>query len=193
MSEILPLECACGSVKGELKVVKSDAFHVQCLCCDCQKYATELGTASAVLDAHGASDLFQTYPSYLQITQGQENISCMQLSPKGLFRWHTSCCNMPIANTLRSAKVPFVGISTTFMKFGNGQTKDQCLGPVILKAYGRHAIGNVPEDVHPTFPKTFLPKILWFMLKGKIFAKHQPSVFFPDGHPLVESKLAPKN
>ena len=33
----------------------------------------------------------------------------VRLTPKGLFRWHTTCCNTPVGNTLRPS-VPFVGI-----------------------------------------------------------------------------------
>jgi hypothetical protein len=172
------LECLCGLVKGNVKVVPGSFFHVHCLCCDCQNFASHLNNKENILDEHGGSELFQTYPEFMKITAGQKNISGIQLKEKGIYRWHTTCCNMPIANTMSSAKIPFVGVSVKMMKFSNEQEKIKTLGPVIMKAFGKYAIGEMPNDAHPTFPLSFMPKIIGFMLKGVFRKRNTPSPFF---------------
>ena len=62
MSNKVELECSCGTVKGSVDVVKGSFFHAQCLCCDCQKFATHLGKEENILDEHGGCLLY-TSPS----------------------------------------------------------------------------------------------------------------------------------
>jgi hypothetical protein len=190
MSAKIKLQCACGAVKGTLDVVPKEFFHVHCLCNDCQKFAAYLENQDKILDQHGGSELFQTYPSNLCFTEGNDNIRCVQLREKGLYRWHTSCCNMPLGNTMTSAKVPFVGVSVKLMRFENPEQKQQLLGPVTLKAFGKYALGDMPSDVHPDFPKSFMPKILKFMIKGLFKGKSKPSPFFRDGEPVAKPDRA---
>lgn len=184
MTKTVALQCECGELKGHVQVVPKSFFHVHCLCCDCQKLATHLGSEARVLDEHGGSELFQTYPEYMQITEGQDQIACLRLSEKGLYRWYTRCCNTPIANTMTSWKMPFVGMSVKLMQFADEQEKQAVLGPVSLKAFGKYAKGDMPEDVHATFPKSYMPKVLAFMLKGALMKKNTPSPFF-NGDKLV--------
>ena len=178
MSKTVKLECLCGAVKGNLRVEPKSFFHVHCLCCDCQKFAEHLHNKDNILDEHGGTELFQTYPNLMTITEGQDKIRGLQLTHKGVYRWHTSCCNMPLANTMGSAKIPFVGISVKLMKFANEQEKMDILGPVTVKAFGKYSIGEMPKDTHAKFPLTFLPKILGFMLKGFLKKSSSPSPFF---------------
>lgn len=185
MSTNVKLSCQCGKVKGRLEVVSSSSFHVECFCSDCQRFANHLGQSN-ILSKHGATELFQTYPAYMNISEGHEHIRCLQLTPKGLFRWHTACCNTPIANTLSTSNMPFVGILVEFMQFGDEQEKLATLGPIVLKAFGKYAIDGMPADAHPRFPLSFMPKILIFMAKGKLTKKDHPSPFFNnDGQPII--------
>ena len=193
MSSIVELECLCGTVKGNVKIVPGSFFHVHCLCCDCQMFASHLKNKDSILDAHGGSELFQTYPKFMQITAGQDKISGVQLKDKGIYRWHTSCCNMPIANTMSSAKIPFVGVSVKLMKFDSGQQKVETLGPVIMKAFGKYAIGEIPKDAHPKFPISFMPKIIRFMLKGVFRNMNAPSPFFNGKEPVAKVKVLSEN
>lgn len=185
MSKIVNLECSCGSVKGQLNVVPGSSFYVHCLCCDCQDFASYLNNQEKILDEHGGTELFQTYPVFLKFTEGQDNIGCVQLRDKGLFRWHTTCCNMPLANTMNSSKIPFVGISVKLMKFSNEQEKSETLGPITMKAFGKYAIGDMPKDAHPKFPISYMPKILFFMVKGLLTKKSNPSPFFNGDSPVT--------
>lgn len=183
------LSCECGEVKGTLEIVKGHFFHVECLCKDCQAFVKHLNAQEKILDKHGGTELFQTYPAYLNITQGQDNIACLQLSAKGIYRWHTTCCHVPVANTLRAAGFPFVGVSVKMMQFADEQEKQNTLGPLTVKAFGKYAIGDMPKDAHETYPPSFMFKMMGFMLKGKLGRKNQPSVFFPNGKPLRLPKM----
>lgn len=189
MHKQINLACACGAVKGTLNIVPNSFFHVHCLCADCQRFAENLGNEDKILDEHGGSELFQTYPKYMTFNEGEEQIACMQLHTKGLFRWHTKCCNMPLANTMNSANVPFVGISIKLMQFESEQEKLKTLGPVLMKAFGKSCRGEKPADVHDKFPLSFMPKILFFMLKGMLGKKNKPHPFFKDKKPVVKAKL----
>jgi len=186
MSNIVKLACLCGQVTGRVKVIPKSFFHVHCLCCDCQNFASHLNNEENILNKYGASELFQTYPDLMEITEGQSKISAVQLKHKGLYRWHTTCCNMPLANTMSSSKIPFVGVSVKFMKFANEDEKMEILGPVTMKAFGKHSIGEMPKDAHAKFPISFMPKILGFMLKGMLMKKNNPSPFFSGKEPVVK-------
>lgn len=192
MSNIVELECLCGAVKGSVKVVTGSFFHVHCLCCDCQKFASYLNNSENILDENGGTELFQTYPEFMTITKGQGKIGGVQLNDKGIYRWHTTCCNMPLANTMRSEKIPFVGVSVKLMKFSCGQEKKEVLGPVIMKAFGKYSIGKMPSDAHSKFPISFIPKIISFMLKGVLMKRNSPSPFFNGKKPVAKVEILSK-
>lgn len=191
MPNIVELECSCGTVKGNITVAPKSFFHVHCLCSDCQAFATHLNNADKILDEHGGSELFQTYPDLMEITEGQDKIGGLQLKPKGLYRWYTTCCNMPLANTMSSSNIPFVGVSVKLMKFVNEQEKLDAIGPVTLKAFGKSAIGEMPKDTHPKFPLSFMPKMLRFMFWGMFKKRNNPSPFFNGKEPITALKLVP--
>lgn len=189
MTKQIELSCTCGTVKGNLEIVPRNAFHVECYCCDCQSFAENLHNSEKILNQYGGSELYQTYPAYMKITQGHDSIRCMQLKRKGLYRWHTACCNMPLANTMGKAHIPFVGISVKLMSFSNEEEKRDTLGPISLKAFGKYAKGGLPKGVHPKFPISYIPKILFFMIKGKVLQKYKPHPFFVDNKPLTKREV----
>jgi hypothetical protein len=180
MTDTIKLACHCGKVAGELKHVHTDSFHVKCLCCDCQEFASQIGQHESILDAHGGTELFQTYPAYVTITQGADYISQLRLTPKGLLRYYTSCCNTPIGNMMSAQKVPFIGIPVAFMQFGSDQEKDKILGPIIMQAFAKYAKNAKPEGAYDRFPLSFLPKLLGFMAKGFLQKKYLPSPYRKD-------------
>ncbi len=189
MSNVINLSCTCGTVKGKVKVVDGSFLRIHCLCCDCQSYASYLGNEEKILDEHGGTDLFQTYPSNMEITEGKESIGCVQLREKGAYRWHTTCCNMPLANTLTSPKIPFVAVPVKLMQLDNNQDKLSVIGPVKMKAFGQYARGKMPQDAHPKIPLSILPKLLGFMFRGLLGKKHTPSPFFRDREPVVKANV----
>jgi len=191
MSNRVELECLCGAVKGQIEVVPKSFFHVKCLCCDCQNFSSYLSNQDNILDEHGGTELLQTYPNCMVITEGKNNIAGIKFGEKGIYRWHTTCCNMPLANTMNSSKMPFIGVSVKLMKFANEQEKIKILGPITLKAFGKYSIGEMPKGAHAKFPISFMPKIIAFMLKGMIGRKNTPSPFFIGKEPITTVKHLP--
>ncbi len=187
---VVDLQCFCGAFKGNLQVGPNKrSFHVHCLCRDCQNFATFLKNEDKILDQHGASELFQTYPAYMKVTQGKENLTCIQFKENSLIRWYTSCCNAPVANTMPNARMPFIGLSVKLMNFSSEEDKAKAIGPVSMKAFGRSARGSKPKDAYDKFPKSFMPKVLKFMLLGFLGSKHKPSPFFKGKDPVVKPKV----
>src|ERR1700757_5235893 len=100
MSTPAELRCRCGQVRGFVADASPDAVNrVVCYCEDCQAFAHQLGRAD-LLDAQGGSDIVQVAPASLTFIKGQNRIAGLRLTPKGLFRWHATCCNTPVGNTL---------------------------------------------------------------------------------------------
>lgn len=178
------LACQCGSVEGQLTLDDTTRFHLVCYCCDCQAYAQQLQQADTLLDEHGGTELVQTYPANMQITQGHQHIACMKLSEKGIYRWYTRCCHTPIGNTVRSAKLPFVGIPVAFMRFESASQKKQLLGPIAFKVFAKYGQGQMPEEAYAKVPFVFLRQTVGFLLNGFWFNKQRPSPFFRDGSPV---------
>ena len=109
MAKEVQVRCRCGEVEGLVTNASPQKVNrVICYCDDCQAFAHQLGRAD-LLNAQGGSDIVQVAPASLTFIKGQNRIAGLRLSPKGLFRWHTTCCNTPIGNTLGPA-IPFVGI-----------------------------------------------------------------------------------
>jgi len=90
---------------------------------------------------------------------------------------------------MNSPKVPFVGVSVKLMKFASEEQKMKILGPVLMKAFGKYAIGDMPKDAHVRFPLSFMPKIMGFMLKGMFKKMNRPSPFFKGNEPVVKASV----
>ncbi|HVI26993.1 MAG TPA: DUF6151 family protein [Xanthomonadaceae bacterium] len=106
----VPLRCRCGQVQGQ---VGTDRTYVRatCYCKDCRAYAQWLGTPG-LLDAAGGVDVVAMAPSQLRFTAGQDQVACLSLSPRGIYRWCAACCRTPLGNTPRDPGVHYVGVST---------------------------------------------------------------------------------
>ena len=112
-----------------------------CYCDDCQAFLHQLGRAD-LLNAEGGTDIVQLAPASLTFTHGQNRIAGLRLTPKGLLRWHTTCCNTPVGNTLGPA-LPFVGIVAQTFDAG-AQRADDAFGTPIGAILGKYAIGKAP-------------------------------------------------
>jgi hypothetical protein len=120
--------------------------RVVCYCDDCQAFVHQLGRAD-LLNTQGGSDIVQVAPASLTFVKGQERIAGVRLTPKGLFRYHTTCCNTPVGNTLSPA-IPFVGIVA--QAFGTDrQRTDQVFGAPGGEIFGKCAIGQPPAGSSP--------------------------------------------
>jgi hypothetical protein len=142
MSRDLVVHCRCGQVEGRVTgAAKATVNRIVCYCDDCQAYAHHLGRAD-LLDAQGGTDIVQVAPSSFSFERGMDRIACVRLGPKGLYRWHTTCCNTPVGNTLAPA-VPFVGIVAGALG-RDTEDRDQAVGPPLGKSQGKYTIGANP-------------------------------------------------
>lgn len=184
---IVPLRCRCGAMKGTLEV--GLGMHGVCYCDDCQAYAHALGRAD-VLNERGGSELWQTRPTYVKLTEGREHLRCLRLSDKGMFRFHAGCCSTPVGNTMTNPRVPFVGVSRAFIDHVG---IDELLGPA-TGAQGRFAIGGVPPGVAPTATLGNIARIVAFLARSFVARAHKPTPFFDDaGKPVVVPRVLTKS
>ncbi len=176
----ISLKCKCGALGGiALDVSNDSGRRGVCLCDDCQAYAHFLKKAAEVLDANGGTDIFPVAPAKLKITQGIENLKCMRLTDRGMYRWHAGCCNTPIANTMASAKVPFCGVVHSIMDHaGDGVTRDEALGPIGARFHGKYGIGKLPEVTHLSVPIGIILQTIKFLVVGLLKGESRPSPFF---------------
>ena len=164
-----------------MRNVSSDRGNrIVCYCDDCQSFAHFLGRANEVLDVHGGTDIFQVSPAFFEFQEGVDQLACIRLTPKGLLRWHTNCCNTPIGNTLATYQVPFVGlIHSCFDQMDTDHSIDTVLGPVRARVHGRYAKGDLTRlDVHPKAPVSYLVRVTVMLLMARVHGDHKRSPFF---------------
>ncbi len=175
MTEI-PLKCDCGKVLGVAShVTARSGTRVVCHCDDCQAFARYLDQEDQVLDQYGGTDIFQMPMAHVKIAEGFEQISCLRLSPKGLFRWYTDCCKTPIGNTL-AAGMPFVGVIHNFMD--DAGCRDENLGPVNSYLHTKCAKTLPADPNHAAVPVRVLIRIFSKLMIWKLKGLNKPSSFF---------------
>jgi len=103
------LRCQCGTLRGHVSL---PAFgQAVCYCKDCRAYAYFLQREREVLDDAGGTQVVATLPGHVHFEpDGLDALACMSLTERGILRWYASCCNTPIGNTSRNARVPYVGL-----------------------------------------------------------------------------------
>lgn len=186
MNEI-KLSCDCNAIGGVAYVASpSSGNRVVCCCRDCQSFASMLGKPQSVMDEYGGTDIYQMPMSKLTIYQGSENIACLRLSKKGLYRWYAACCHTPIGNTL-GAGAPFIGLVHNFI------VSEGNLDCEIGKSRGHihvdQALATVPRKLVgamlPTTIRTLAKLAIW-----KLRGFNKPSPFFSDsGKPIVRPSI----
>lgn len=172
----IPLGCRCGTVRGTLKLSSPDAGnHVVCFCADCQAFANYLDNPDEILDQWGGTDIYQSPPWDVEFVSGTEQLRCLRLTPKGLYRWYTNCCQTPVANTV-SAKLPFVGLIHSFIDKG---PSNPLLGPIRGYHKLECAKGEVPDDIRQKgMPVGTTLRVFWRLFKWKLTAGNKPYPFF---------------
>lgn len=169
------LRCRCGGVRAVVTGVSPRTVNrVVCYCDDCQAFAHHLGRAD-LLNAKGGSDIVQVAPSTLSFVQGENRITGVRLSPRGLYRWYASCCNTPVGNTL-SPNVPFVGIVAQAID-GGTPAVDDLAGPPIGAILGKYAVGEPPagsKGLNLSLVLRAIGKVLAWKVRGKTW----PHPFF---------------
>jgi hypothetical protein len=171
----MDVQCTCGKFRARLTAFpKNTPGRLVCYCDDCQTYLHFLGRAD-LLDANGGTEVIPTYPADVEVTQGKQFLKCTRLSPKGTFRFSTTCCNTPIVNTRPGA--PWAGFLRVAYP-AQSQAAVNALGPVRSRIMGQFAKGKPPPGTPDTFNLKAMASVLPFIVKGKLLKKTQPSPFF---------------
>ena len=171
------LKCQCGQIKGIARNISpQQGTRVVCYCKDCQAFASHLNTDTSIVNQYGGTDIYQLPPANIEISQGREQLKCLRLSPKGLYRWYAGCCNTPIANVV-SHKIPLVGVIHNFI--ADPDLADQSLGPVKAHVNIQGASKRLPKEwVDKAAVYGYLAKVAAKLLIWKISGKGNPSPFF---------------
>lgn len=176
----LELSCACGQVQGYADNVSPKiGTHVRCYCDDCQRFANWLEHKNPILDGGGGTNIFQVPMARLKITQGAENIACIRLKRKGTYRWYSTCCNTPIANSF-GASMPFASLISPFWPQGAETTN--IVGPVRGNLMTKFAVGPLTDDASGSEKGvmfTALSRVFYWKIRGW----NRPNALFKDnGH-----------
>lgn len=137
----LSFSCTCGTVTGTLSPVGPHVGdHVVCHCTDCQAFATRLGAADRILDAHAGTALYQGRCASMRLHTGRDRLACLHLTDKPTLRWYAACCDTPLFNTWRNGRVPYI---TTLVANCDAALRDRLLGPPIGHLFTTEATGAV--------------------------------------------------
>lgn len=175
----MEIQCQCGKFRARLKGFPGRSpGRLVCYCDDCQAYLRHLQRAD-LLDSNGGTEVIPAYPADVEILQGKEHLKCTRLSPAGTFRFSTTCCNTPVANTRPGQ--PWAGfLRCVYTAAGDAKGFDQLLGPVRSRIMGQYATGTPPAGTPRKFNLRALLSVMPFMVKGKLLGKARPSPFFAE-------------
>ena len=172
----MTIQCECGQFKAELMAFPQNTpGRLVCYCDDCQTYLHHIGRAD-LLDQNGGTEVIPAYPQDMKITQGKENLKCVRLSPKGMFRFFTACCRTPIGNT--RANSPWIGLFRRVYTAHEPSQLDRVFKSVKSRVFGRFAKGTAPTGTPATFNFSAMLSVAPFLLQGTLFKKFKPSPFF---------------
>lgn len=183
------IQCECGKLQLEIsELTNSTPGRAVCYCDDCQSFLHHIGRPD-LLDANGGTEVIPTYPSSVKIAAGKEQLRCTRLSPKGLYRFSTACCQTPVANL--ALGMPWAGISSRMFNHSDSGYLDRTLGPVKSRIMAKFAYGAVPKDASLKLKARDLAFVLPFMIRGLFLGKKNPSPFFEaDGKtPIVSPEI----
>lgn len=171
----LALKCRCGTVTGYIHHAgERQGIHATCYCDDCQAFAKHLQREQDTLNINGGTEVYITAPAHIEFVQGKEQLTCLRLTRKGLYRWYTECCDTPVANVASSA-MPFVSVIHTIMD----ETQKPLLGPLKGHVQVKYASGELtPELKKAGVPYRLLANSALKVLSWKLTGKGTPNPFF---------------
>ncbi len=184
----LKLRCQCGQVQGTIhNVTPSSGNRLTCYCKDCRQFAEMCSNELEILNAQGGMEVYQVAPASVTIEKGIENIGCVRLTKRGIFRWYTTCCHTPIANTPKP-KVPFVGLIHSII---DRQDFEQKAGPNRGDAYPEQAINNQDNVISESKTRKILIfRMLAKLASYKLTGKGLPNPFFDQNQrPIVKPSI----
>lgn len=182
----MQIRCECGTFRADLTgLPRNTPGRLACYCDDCQTYLYALGRPE-LLDSAGGTEVIPVYPSEIKIISGHESLKCLRLSPQGLHRWSTTCCNMPIGNA--KAGFPWMGIINRTFIVTDISYLEKTFGPIKSRILGRFARGTAPAGTSSKVKLSDMLVVLPFILKGLLRGSAKGSPFFKnDGKtPIVE-------
>lgn len=178
----LPWSCRCGAVKGTLAVERGSGTPLICHCESCVRAQTYFGIEATRTDGVA---LFQTTPDRFTIEQGAEHLGLARLSPKGTYRWHTTCCNTQLGVSSTTPKFAFFSpVQTIF-------TDTEPLGRARTHAF-------VPQQGGADKHTRLMPTIIAMMARGLsalASGRWRQTPFFDvtTGQPVVAAQILPKD
>ena len=181
-----PLRCRCGRLAGEVDEPRKGSRGV-CYCRDCQAYAHALGSASAVLDELGGTDVVATLPKRVRFTSGADQLACLSLTDRGMLRWYAGCCRTPIGNTMNDFRFPYVGLVHSCL--GSAEAIEAAFGPVRMRVNTKSATGGRPEAMGLSQAAAlfrFMPTVLISRLDGSY---RKTPFFSTDGKPVAQRRV----
>ncbi|MGH6694145.1 DUF6151 family protein [Sphingopyxis sp.] len=166
MTSDLSFACDCGTVTGTMLGVGPDqGDHVVCHCTDCQDLAHHLGHAR-ILDAHGGSALYQTRCARMRIDTGRDQLACVHLTDKPTLRWYAKCCGLPLFNSYKNGKIPYV---TTQLSACDPATRDRLVGPPRGHLFTQDGVGDTSHLRQMSMAALmwrFFPRMIKDLLSG---------------------------
>jgi hypothetical protein len=173
----IPLRCRCGAVKAVAgDISPRTSSHIECYCVDCQIFARFLARED-LTNAQGGSTVFSTAPAELRFVAGADQLACVRLAPKGLFRWYTKCCRTPVGNTAGSRVMPMVMVPGAFVDRSQADATPEAILGKAVGIKGSSALGGTPPGVHPGLPFGPIAGVLGRILRTKLRGKGEPSPF----------------
>ncbi|MES2803463.1 MAG: DUF6151 family protein [Bdellovibrionota bacterium] len=183
----MQIQCDCGKFRAELtQFPKNTPGRLICYCDDCQAFLHYLKRPD-LLDENGGTEIIPAYPADIKIVAGKDVVKCVRLHSKGMYRFFTSCCLTPIANT--DPVRPWAGINQRMYVTKDPTLLARELGPVKASIMGKYAKGTPPAGTPQTFDFKGMVTVMPFIIKGKFLGKAKHSPFFDNGEAIVEPKV----
>jgi hypothetical protein len=191
MAATHPIRCRCGQFQAQLAHPRR-GMRAICYCRDCRAYAHFLGPPAGLLDDHGGTEVVIVRPRSVAFVAGRDQLACMSLSPRGIYRWYARCCHTPLGNTPRDVRIPYLGLVHSCLEHG-GRSLDESFGPVRMKVNRQSAQGH-PGGT-PIAPLVLAAarqaaSLVWHRVGGA----YRDNPFFDarTGAPCVEPQVIPK-
>ncbi|QFS82700.1 hypothetical protein FIU97_07800 [Roseivivax sp. THAF40] len=172
---ILSLPCQCGTCHWEV-VDRTPGTLLRCYCKSCQSAQHHLGHADTRLSPEGGTLIFQTLPDNFHMIRGVPHLRAFRVTGRGVVRWYVDCCGTPVANTIATAALPFVGVVLP--------SDCAAFGPCQNHAHTAAALKPVKQ--------TGMARMGWGVIGRGIFGKmtgRTRSPFFEKGHLRVEPDI----
>lgn len=172
----MEIQCECGQFQAQLtKFPKETPGRLKCYCDDCQSFLHYLNRTD-LLDANGGSEIIPVYPADFKILKGKDNLKCTRVVANGMFRYSTTCCNTPIANT--DDKRPWVGVHRRMFTAKDANKLNQVFDKIGASILGKYGHGTLPEGTPQKFSLKGFALVMPFILKGVALGRKRPSPFF---------------